>query len=209
MRYKFKIKYGNIGLFLRFRYGKNFNKKKDIILSKDYKKIFHFLNLDYSKWEEGFDDLEEIFTFVSKSNHFNPNSFQLKNLNSNTKHRNLKRKSYISFLEWIDVNFETNNLIEKQKNISLNEINELFPEANLKLILSELNYDYSKEVLIKQKFNGKELIKRFGLEGKVLGLAINDFKTMIELEGLDFNNYILNEDSDNIYGEFEHWFNKY
>lgn len=89
------LKYGQEGLWYNHYY-KN-TKLGRIIISKDYREIFNYLDLDYNRWEKGFDSLEEIFEFVSKSKLFNPPMYQLKSLNKINRERNLKSPWYFDY----------------------------------------------------------------------------------------------------------------
>lgn len=208
------LKYGQEGLWYNHYY--KGTKLGRIIISKDYREIFNYLDLNYDRWEEGFNSLIEIFEFVGESKLFDPAMFQLKSLNKINRERNLKRKSYISFLEWIDENYEWESIAGKEadinyykniKEINLKQLQKDFPNCNVLMEVAEFEYNHAKKNLVNQKFNGRELMSRFGLEGKELGLAINDFKFIMEAKGLDFDNYVLQNNSENIYEDFKRWFN--
>jgi hypothetical protein len=64
--HKFGLKFGFSGLIYPFR---NFSGRlsTDILISKDPEKIFKFLGLDFEKYKQGFDTLDEIFHFIVKS----------------------------------------------------------------------------------------------------------------------------------------------
>ena len=98
MKIKFNLKYGQNGLFVRIWSGINYSNKNDILVSKNYPKIFEFLGLDYQRWLEGFDEIEDIFEFVTTSHLFDPKEYQLNRLNKTNRDRNLKRKNlYVVF----------------------------------------------------------------------------------------------------------------
>ena len=180
MKIKYTLKYGQNGLFLRVWSGKNFTNKDDIIVSKDYPKIFAYLGLDYNRWVKGFDTLEEIFEYVMTSSLFNPQMFQLKELNKVNRERNLKRASYMAFLEFIKnkgAHPEYNkNVVKLAKENVIDMIREHFPEANIDLHLAEIAYKHARKNLIKQKFSGGILVEKYGLKGKEIGEAIARFK---------------------------------
>jgi len=211
MKIKYSLKYGQQGLFIRIWSGKNYSTKNDVIVSKDYPKIFGFLGLDYEKWVEGFDTLEDIFRYVMTSSLFNPEMFQLKELNKINRERNLKRASYMSFLEFIknkgahpDYNKNVASLAKKEV---INVIRGNFPEANIDLHLAEINYKHARKNLIKQKFNGGILMEKYGLKGKDIGESLKGFKEYIqwvhEFEFDDYDNYIIKTDVDLIHDDFK------
>ena len=214
MKIKYNLKYGQQGLFIRIWSGKNYSTKNDILISKDYPKIFEFLGLDYTRWEEGFDTLEDIFDFAMTSSLFNVEMFQLSKLNKINRERNIKRASYMAFLEYIegkDNHPEYNaNLVSIAKENVIEIIREGFPEANIDLHLAEINYHQARKVLVNAKFNGNIIKEKYGLKGKELGESIKTFKK--DIEGMyeyefryfdDFNSYILDTDVDRIYEDFE------
>lgn len=208
MKIKYTLKYGQKGLFLRVWSGKNYTNKNDIMVSKNYPKIFEFLGLDYDKWVEGFDTLEEIFEYVMTSSLFNPEMFQLKHLNKVNRERNIKRTSYMSFLEFIKnkaphPDYNKNKVALAKENV-IDMIREGFPEANIDVHLAEINYKHAERNLIKSKFNGKILMDKYGLEGKMIGEFIKGFKNYIESDScIKFDYFILIHDYDHIYNIFD------
>jgi len=208
MKIKYSLKYGQQGLFIRIWSGKNYSTKNDVIVSKDYPKIFGFLGLDYDKWVEGFDTLEDIFEYVMTSSLFNPEMFQLKHLNKINRERNLKRTPYMSFLEFIKnkaphPEYNKNQVALAKENV-IGMIREGFPEANIDLHLAEINYKHARKELVKTKFNGGILIEKYGLEGKEIGESIKMFKEVINTDYfMGFDDFIINRSIDKIYQTFE------
>jgi hypothetical protein len=202
----FGMKYGQEGLWYKHKFKGQYI--DEIPVSKDYYKIFDFLDLDYNRYLEGFNDLEDIFQFVYKSKYFVGARYQLDQLNKINRDRNLKRKSYMSFLDWIEkqpvkeYEFKT---IEEYHDI----INEAFPEASLIENIRRIEYKYCKSLYIKSKFNGGDIMKRFGIEGKALGELIPKFKDFITYRYSEiypkntFEEFILDSDKDVIFDEFE------
>jgi len=204
----FGCRYGQQGLWFE-HYFKGTNLGK-VMLSKDTKKIFDFLDLSYDKYLQGFDNLEEIFTFISKSKYFNWEKVQLENNNKVNRDRDKKRNTYQEFLKWIDDNVrddEHNYQTHKDKTIYYQMISEFFPEAKLEMQIRKKEYEYCKELYIKSKFNGGEIKRRFGLDGKELGDGINNFKKIIGdiFPKQTFEEYVLTNDSEEIYDDFKNF----
>ena len=201
------LKYGELGLWYE-HYFKNINLGK-IILCKDQRRIYKFLDLDYDRNQNGFDELVDIFEFISKSKYFDWRIFQLEKLNKVNRERNLKRTSYMSFLEWIDINKRDDRDINEElfKDFELSNVIESFPEANLEMEIRRLEYEYCKTLYIKSKFNGGEVMRRYGFKGKELGSIISGFRLHIEhIASLYFNSfedYIIDTDVNVIYGVFD------
>lgn len=204
MKINYKMKYGQEGLFLDL-YHKD-DKLDRVIISKDYYKIFNFLGLSYEKWEDGFDELENIFEYISESKFFDWRMFQMSKLNKINRERNLKRKSYMSFLDWMLEN-ASDEQHEKKIDLSIYNfkyISDFFPEANLVLEVRRLEYEHSKAKYVKTKFNGGYVMRKYGLKDKALGDAMTGFKKYIEESILGpYENYILSTSIELIYKRFE------
>lgn len=196
------FKYGQEGLW--YNHYSDANTKTKIMISKDYPKIFEFLGLSYSRWVEGFDTLEDIFEFTMTSSLFNPEMFQLSQLNKINRERNFKRASYMSFLEYIEdksAHIEYNkNVVALTKENVIGVIRDGFPEANIDLHLAEINYKHARKVVVNAKFSGGIIKDKYGLNGKDIGEAIKLFKIYF---GEDFENYIIETPYDEIYQLFE------
>jgi len=142
----FGLKYGQEGLWYEHYYkGMNIGR---IPISKNYRAIFEFLGLSYERWEAGFDELEDIFAYIATSPYFNWEMFQLNKLNKINRDRNLKRKSYMSFLEWMDKNvaddqhkYEFKDTYLDNKNTYINDIDDHFPEARVISEIRRLEYE--------------------------------------------------------------------
>jgi hypothetical protein len=208
MKINFKMKYGQEGLFMDC-YHKD-KKLGRILLSKDYDKIYEFLGLDYNRWKEGFDDLEDIFKFISESPYFNWEYLQLENNNRINRERDAKRKSYMGFLDYIENNCKDDNhryQYDKDKSVYVDKAAEFFPESNLIAEIRRMEYEEYKKEEMKKKFNGGEVMRRFGLEGKELGDALNGFKKMMDglVPNESYEHYILNTPSEEIYEDFQNY----
>jgi hypothetical protein len=202
------LKYGQEGLW--YNHYSDENTKDKIMVSKDYPKIFEFLGLDYGRWIEGFDTLEEIFEYVRTSYLFNPEMFQLHKLNKINRERNLKRASYMAFLEFLKNKAPhpdySKSMVELCKEDVINVIRSYFPEANIDLHLAEIAYKHARKNLIKQKFSGGILIEKYGLKGKEIGETIKYFKAQIfNNYGMNFDDFIIKYDQDYILKNFEYY----
>ena len=206
----FGFKYGQEGLVYDHYYkGTNIGR---VIVSKDYDKIYEFLGLDYNRWKEGFDELEDIFKFISESKYFNWEYLQLENNNRVNRERDAKRKSYMGFLEYIEDNCKDSEhqyQYDKDKSVYVDKAAEFFPESNLITEIRRMEYEECKALYIKSKFNGGEVMRRFGLKGKELGDALNGFKKMMDflVPNESYEYYIINTPSEEIYEDFQNYIN--
>jgi len=194
------LKYGQEGFFVKSYYGSI--KLGQIILSRDYNRICKFLDLDFDRDNKGFNTLEEIFEFICNSRYFSSEIFQLNNLNKMNRERNVKRKSYMTFLEYLE-QFKGTNKESKftyDNEYILNKLIFEFPEFDN--VLDELNRKMiivKEQQLISDKFNGHILMEKFNLKDKELGNSIKKFKTHL---GDNFNKFILDNNTDDILAEF-------
>lgn len=206
MAQRMGLKYGQEGLW--YNHYSNGNQKDKIMISKDYPKIFKYLDLDYDKWIEGFDSLEEIFDYVKTSRYYSSDIFQMDQLNKINRERNAKRKSYMSFLEYIkDDNPDkmATYHMEKHKELLIDYVYKTFPESNIKLEVKRLEYEAAKSDYAKAKFNGKMIMDKYSLEGKELGDAIKYFKEYVQQHHptQSYIDYIINTYEGTIFNAFE------
>jgi hypothetical protein len=196
------LKFGQEGLWYNhYHDGQNYGR---VMISKNYLEIFNFLDLDYNVWLKGFDELEDTFKFVTTSKYFDTDMFQFDNLNRINRERNLKRASYLSFIEWIN-DVYPHKVGAKLDGDLLKIINNTFPKAEFILSIKELEYNIAKSAYIKAKFNGGMLMKIYGLSGVEIGNALTKFKNIIESygDGDNFDEYILTTDQTTIFYDFE------
>ena len=98
--HKFGVKWGHDGMFYIYRDGDFV--VKSILLTRDLHKAYKFLGLDAERAIEGFDKLEEMFTFVASSPFFNVKYYLLSHEEKSgvDRVRTAKRKTYQQFLSW-------------------------------------------------------------------------------------------------------------
>ena len=200
----FGLKYGQEGLWYEHYFkGKNIG---TVYVSKDYPKIFKFLGLSYERYEQGFDELEDIFTFITESPYFNWKKFQMEELNKINRDRNKKRASYMSFLEWMAENVADENHEYKfadDKTSYFIMINDFFPEANIITEVRRLEYLECRKLYVQSKFNGGDVMRRYGFEGKKLGEVLEGFRNHVTHHYESYNDFIIHTDTFEIYKEFE------
>ena len=201
----FGLKFGQEGLWLEYYFGGNH--VGDIQVSKDFRKIYEFLGLSYDRYLEGFDELVDIFEFITTSPYFNWKKFQLSELNKINRDRNKKRTSYVSFLEWVDNNVaDSNHEYEyyDDKSLYFSDIINTFPDANILIEMRRMEFEYARNRYIKAKFNGGDVMRKYGFQGKELGDILNGFKNFVEVYYVDFfDNFLLAYDVEDIYAKFD------
>jgi hypothetical protein len=207
----FGLKYGQQGLWYE-HYFKGSNIAR-IDISKNYEDIFKFLGLSYERYLEGFDELEDIFEYIATCKFFNWKMFQMDKLNKINRDRNLKRKSYMSFLEWMDRNVADDEHLyqfDKTQDEYNKMIAEAFPYANLELEIRRVEYEYCKSLYVKSKFSGRNVMDTYGLEGKQLGEAMIGFKTFIENNSrkMSYDDFIIDNSIEDIHSTFKLYLSK-
>jgi hypothetical protein len=71
--------------------GKRSVKYGEYVLTRDPKEAFEFLGFDYERFQEGFQNMSEMFEYVRSSEHFCKEPFMPKNMTADQKHRDRKR----------------------------------------------------------------------------------------------------------------------
>jgi len=206
MSKKLGFKYGHKGatLIVRDEKGEVF---LELPLTTDIDVILEMLDLDKEVYHRGFDTLEEIFTFVSKSKYFNPDLYRLDNRNHASRIRDVKRQTYKDFLNWMEgkefpnaYNYPTKTslggyMIREPfySEVILKNFPFVFGEILNKIAENNIQKEY------KSKINGDIIMKITGLSGKELGLFIQKLKTnsvfssMPIMEVIDMDDELIKE----------------
>jgi hypothetical protein len=176
------LKHGHKGLSLPMRDGNN--KFGEIILTMDHELTLKFLGLDVDVFESGFDELEDIFNFISSSKYYNPDLYKLENLNSIAKIRDRKRETYKKFLEYGER--YTGEVSEK-----ITDKDSFLPH----ILYYFFKWNEHKEIMdsmisnraYKEKFNGEIVSSLTGYIGKELG----DFMVFIRYKNYFSHSMVL------------------
>lgn len=169
---QFGLKHGHNGLFLPLRDGNNMF--AEVILTLDYNKSLEFLGLDVDRYKQGFNELSDIFEFVSKSPYFNPDKYKLENLSNKGRVRDKKRTTYQEFLKYCETLTGEYWISNEDKTVYFEHIFFYYPEAyeDYKIQMARLAMvKYSKE-----KFNGDIVSNLTGLTDKDLGKFMSYIK---------------------------------
>lgn len=185
--HKFNLSYGWDGLKYKFR-NFNGNNSHNIHITSDIRKIFEFGGFNYDRYLKGFDNLIDIYEFCISSKYFNHDTFKMENLTQIDRKRNRKRKSYNTFLEYVNNKQNLGSYeFKRNKEEYIPMIDEYFPEAKL---IEKLEILKAEDILNRQaneKFNGTIIMEMHPeLKGAELGLAIRRFKESINGNYRDF-----------------------
>ena len=129
----------------------------DFLISKDPKKIYEFLGFDYSKYEAGFETLNEIFEYVTSSKYFNSEIYQIENLNHINRTRNLKRPNYLKFLDYLVLHGLTGDAKYPDRETSVNMIDAYFPESKLHWQLMKHDNKQMRLIKIRETLNAESV----------------------------------------------------
>jgi hypothetical protein len=169
---RFGLKHGHIGLTLPLR--DESNEFAEIPITYDFGDALTFLDVDYERYKQGFDDLVSLFEWVSASKYFNPDAYKLENVSSYGRVRDKKRVTYQEFLKYI--NTKTFDVIpmNEDKSVYLDRIFSVFPEAEEPYELACMQLGRQK--FIRQKFNGDIVSELTSLKDKELGSLMKELR---------------------------------
>jgi len=212
--HKFGLKYGFNGV----TYIYNIENKRlgEITITKDMKEAFEFLRLDWNHFERGFEDLEEIFNYVISSPYFSAESFYLENLNATNRRRNIRRKVYNQFIQYVNRTGEYSHLPKIEKSFDWNSdksvywqiIDQAFPTAKFFETQSMLIDKAAKEQERRSKFNGKLVMDKYpNLSGKDLGDWLIIFERSMSNNKEEFDEYLDKHSSEEIMMHFDNVYN--
>lgn len=200
--------FGHKGLFYKvFIDNQYYN---NICLSKEPLCICKFFGLSYQSYFNGHQDLYDIFDFIIESKYFSCSCFSLENLDHSTRTRNKKRKYYVDFLKYIEKYFSHKNsrILEEMKDNREKQIEFLedkFPNIELARKIKKLECKHKKDQKLKLKWRSVDIPKMTGMNGKELGVVINDFKSSF----LDWNYFLETSDKQQIKESFILWWSEY
>ncbi len=163
---------------------------KNIKLTLNPEEICIFLDLEYSKWLDGFDTQENIFKWIQKSKYCKKDSFRA--LDYTHRQRASKRPMYQNFLKFI-FNDEKEFNIEKGNSNKYINHNEQLRTIEYFGKIDELETDIKeqmKRLKRKEKFSGNKFIK-IGIKEKEIKTYMDNFKFyIIKQQKLDFNDWL-------------------
>jgi hypothetical protein len=152
----------------------------EILLTSSPKETCEFLGLEYSKWLEGFQNLESIFNWIIKSKYFVAKIYQ--ELNADHMRRAKIRPMYMKFLEFVGMNPLKNN--DKPKptlsKIRFNMQPEAIKYFNKENELLKIKKQIEFNQVVRTKFSGKKLLEK-GIEGKKIGIILTALEEYVDI----------------------------
>ncbi len=153
----------------------------EYVLTRDPKEAFEFLGFDYERFQEGFQDMSEIFEYVRSSEHFCREPFMPENMTADQKQRDRKRPVWDSFKNYLRDLERLGELPSKpdsrptQKE-ALERAKEAFPHSELHDRLKEDREFVKLRERAKKTWTGRVPMEEFGVTGKELGKMLSNFK---------------------------------
>jgi len=192
------IHFGHKGLFYKLLHSYFSGNPADvsplnkIYVSTSFPEIIDYVGLNYSRWQLGFQNENEVFDFIESSRYFNPRLFYFEELNHQNRTRNRKRPMYARFVERIS---------SKYKDVVIPRIaaSYYFPYHVQKWpkMLEDINKFkpiYERQYILSRKWSGDLIVEITGLKDKELGKFIVAYKKSFE----SFTDFILNNSIDKI-----------
>lgn len=155
----------------------------ELTLTRDMDRALSFMGYDPKRFNQGFQDMKEIFEYTASTPYFDPSVYLLENRNATSRIRDAKRKTYNAFLQWLDAPdglkvteraaqawFE----FPKEKSDWLPKIWEEFPEVAEEYAMVHENL--ARNRLAKKMFNGELVSEQTGLTGRPLGEFIQSIR---------------------------------
>lgn len=175
--HKLGFKFGHNGLWFILK--EKDTLIKEILITQNFKKALEIFNFSYEEFQSGFDDLEDIFNYISDNIFFSPEIYLLENRNHTARVRDRKRKTYMSFLDYCK---SAKSNFQYDENTKINFINN-FKITHLQFY-KQLNQEklyYDIFSLSKNKLTKEILEKHTGLKDKELGDYIFHTKSIMTL----------------------------
>jgi len=185
--HRFGLKWGYKGLV--YKYTIDGKKLGEFVITTDYRKALAFLGFDVARYDEGFDNLQEIFDFVTSSKYFNPWMFDFETLNRINRERDQKRATYAAFVEHVapmkEIGREQYHYFYHDKKAYLALIDASFPGFFRKY--RGLEKKEERKRAVHALYNGRLIMEAYPtLSGKFLGTAMHAFSdSFANLEAME------------------------
>lgn len=167
------LKVGWQGLYYKYR-------GKDILITLDWSTALTILDIDYTEWEKGIDDISHAYKIISASKYFSPKYYSNESLNNKNRVRNKKRQGWMTFTEMAiedTLHYESVSSIECAQQC-------LITYPHIISTMREIDQEQDRKNLLKTKFNGNIVRDLLGIEGKELGAIMMYLKPHLSEEFL-------------------------
>ncbi len=191
---RFNLKYGEFGLSYVYRRESNEHYKQDLPITTKMQPMLEFLGLDPAPWIQGFETLDQMFSWVIGSKYFSVAPYLDESI-SKLEKRLETRPTMQRFHDFL----LRHNIQKRVEFLERHEYIELiagaFPESNLLEQILEQQVLEQQAIHFAEKFSGQLVMRlRPELEGKALGAFITRFKAQF----IDFETWVLEADTKEI-----------
>ncbi len=196
------LSFGHEGLKYTYRTETNYV-FGEIIISTDPRSIYEFLGYSYDRYLLGFRDLNDIFDFVTTSEYFDTEKFNLddSDMSHQNRTRNRKRKTFMEFLDYVKTLEQRAYFVGQDKLLHIFRAEKFFKDACL---LKQMEMLFYRERINKNnsfKYNGELVMSWTGLTGKDLGAVLEQYKNSKN----DFPDFINENSAEFIKLDFIKW----
>lgn len=155
-----------------------------ILVTQDWNSALDFLGFNSHQYDAGingaFQELHDVFKYVASGRYFNPEIFLLENRNAAARVRDMKRKTYMEFLEWIrrpsNITYQFDWSEKKSiRSELLSSAFTLFPGFANEYQQSIATHQ--TKLLARSKFNGDIVSQITGLTQKDLGQLMQSIRS--------------------------------
>lgn len=168
-----------------------------IMVTNNFKETINFLGFNFSEYNKGFKDTDSIFDFIMKGKYFNDNCYYLNNLPAKTRAKELKRGTYMKFLDYLKNknidNYDIEAPLFKEK--MLNEAFVLFPEFKINYDRANAYRDKIKKT--KDLLNGHKIKQWTNIEANKISLLLGKVKSQFK-DQFEFYDWLDTNTEDNI-----------
>jgi len=159
----------------------------EYVLTRDPKKAFEFLGFDYDRFQEGFQDMSEIFEYVRSSEHFCKEPFMPENMTADQKQRDRKRPVWDQFKNHLRDLEKLGELPSKPDSRPTQEeaverAKEAFPFCELHHELEQDKEFVELREEAKKTWTGRVPMEEFGVKGSRLGEMLGNFHDTFKTE---------------------------
>lgn len=193
------LKFGHYGLNYEL-YTTETNKFGEFLITDNFDEALSFLKLDVNRFYKGFNNLNEIFDYVTSTPYFSKKIYALEEGVSSYKsrRRNAQRGTYNSFLNWIE---ETDKILPEYPHTTdkmerLSVIQKTFGEKLIKSIENTRNIALEK-IKNKKKVEGEKISEWTGLTNKALGYLMTNFRNQFKNKE-DYDSWLKENNEDDI-----------
>ena len=197
LAHRMGFKFGHTGLSYTLRDEASNHVYGEYHFDMSHGDILGFLGLDPARYMAGFDKLEDIFEFVASSPYFHPDIYLLDNVNAVSRIRDKKRKTYMTFLDWLEKRGpqETDLVLDAEGKKKFKEFmlrSTMLADHVFADWVQEVQFSHSEAQYAKLFWNGGLVMNWTGLKGKELGEFITEFRTFVEGDStLSFNEWAI------------------